>query len=103
MHKGVAINIRCDDCKVKRKSKYVGLHQINCEMCNKEIFVKAKDAKYCYECANKLGKKPHQIYSPDGKKIVSIFTKQKLSESAKRAMAEGKIKPWQSRNIKSYA
>ena len=44
------------------------------------VAAKAKDAKYCYECAPKLGKKPYQIYSADGKKIISIFTKQKNSK-----------------------
>lgn len=103
MYKGVAINTRCDDCQIKRRSENIGLHKINCEICNKEIYVKAKDAKYCYECCNKLGKKPYQIYSFEGKKIFSTFTKQKLSEATKQLMAKGKIKPWQSRNIKSYA
>lgn len=104
MNAGTGITrVLCKDCKGKVRSKNIGLHKINCKQCNKEIYVKAEAAKYCYECCQQLNKKPYQLFYSDGKKLISEKTCKKLSQSTKRLMAQGKIKPWQSRNIKSYA
>lgn len=51
MNAGTGITrVLCKDCKGKVRSKNIGLHKINCKQCNKEIYVKAEAAKYCYEC-----------------------------------------------------
>lgn len=103
--KSTSNNVLCEECRAKNgyKSINIGLHKINCNECGKEIYVKAAGAKYCYECSDKLGYRAFQIYDSNGKKVCSEKTRKKLSENAKKLMAEGKIKPWMTRNIKSYA
>lgn len=85
------------------KKHNIGLHKVICENCGKEIYAKDDRCKYCADCADELNEWKFQTYSADGKKLFSKKHCEKLSERTKKLMKEGKIKPWQSRNISSYA
>ena len=101
----------CEDCieKYKFKSKIrdrakhnIGLHKVICENCGKEVYAKDDRCRYCADCAEELNEWKFQTYSADGKKIFSKKHCERLSERVQKLMKDGKIKPWQSRSIKSY-
>lgn len=79
------------------------LHQTACKSCGKEIWCKTTDDVYCYECAEKLGKIIHQLYTPAGKKLISKKTRQKLSRHVQDRIKNGTHNGWQCRNKISYA
>lgn len=85
------------------KNHNIGLHKVICENCGKEVYAKDDRCCHCMECAKKLHAWPYQIYYADGRKYYTLEYRQHLQERAKQLMKEGKIKPWLSRNITSYA
>ena len=102
----------CEDCiekynfkkQIKDYAKHnIGLHKVICENCGKEIYANDDRCRYCADCAEELNEWKFQTYSADGKKLFSKKHCERLSERAKNLMKEGKIKPWQSRDISSYA
>lgn len=89
----------------KHKSRYhdIGLHATNCQECGRQIYVRDANATHCFTCCQKLGIKHFQQYQQDGiHKKMYPQTKEKKSQLSKQLMRQGKIKPWQSRNITSY-
>lgn len=120
----------CDDCRKKKEllpkrikkssnsinrpyySKYIkhnqyvkhniGLHKVICEKCGKEVYANDDRCKYCADCAEELNVWKFQTFSADGKRLFSKKHCQRLSERTKKLMKDGKVKPWQSRSIKSY-
>ena len=69
----------------------------------KEIYANDDRCNHCMEYSKELNIHCFQTYTADGKKYFTAEQRAKLSERAKRLMKEGKIKPWLSRNVTSYA
>ena len=127
MHKGTNIHhTYCDSCykkvfgfergcaRINHKVKATGvnrpkigndmpLHRVDCLGCKKSIWCKTSDDVYCYDCAKKLGKVVHQLYSPHGKKLTSSATKEKLKQLASKRVKDGTHKGWMSRHEHSYS
>lgn len=102
----------CTNCRIEyvqnngfiiRKIKNdVELHKTNCPNCNKEIWSKTSDTVYCYECVELLGKRLHQLYTKEGKKVVSQKACKNISKAIRNKVAKGEFPGWMSRNIESY-
>lgn len=88
---------------VKKIGNDVSLHKVECHECKTTIWCKTSDDVYCYECAKKLGKLVHQLYTPTGKKIVSADTKKKLKDLVAKRIENGTHKGWKTRANHSYA
>ncbi len=123
MHKGTSIHQTfCDDCfvknfgyvrgsKIKRKehtTKTSGktcktnLHSSLCPSCGKTIWIKTEHEAYCYDCCDKLNRYHYQLYTKEGKRIVSARTREAWRQAQLKLVKSGKHKGWKSRNIKSY-
>lgn len=126
LHIGTGGNTFCDECfreqynrdrgffiankkikmeKYQRWSKLgndVPLHQTTCKSCNKTFWCKTSDDVYCYDCAKKLGKVVHQLYTKTGKKIVSNETRKKLSQCVQQRIKNGTHNGWSTRNTRSF-
>ena len=115
LHKGTSPNTECPECFLKRTNRYRGVeyekrkknNDINdirryiCKLCGKEYTFNKKNnltGSTRFFCS-----KEHFLEWRSNRKKYDPEYCKKMSESAKQLMAEGKIKPWQSRNIKSYA
>ena len=101
----------CDKCRIKytnnngtikRIKNNTQLHKTNCPSCNKEIWSKTTDIVYCYDCVELLNKRLHQLYTSEGRKLVSSKTRKKISEAIKNKISKGEFCGWKSRNIESY-
>ena len=102
----------CNKCREKytnnngiithRIKNDVELHKTNCPNCNKEIWSKTSDIVYCYECVELLGKRLHQLYTKEGKKLVSSKTCKNISKAIRNKVAKGEFPGWISRNVESY-
>lgn len=113
IHKGTAGNTECNECFLKRtsriqidsyeKRKYTSASErIHvCRLCKKEYILNKKDNPL--KATNTFCCHQHFIQWRSNRRKYDPEYCQKLSQSTKRLMAQGKIKPWQSRNIKSYA
>ena len=120
MHKGTNIHkIYCNSCyekifgfkrgfkKINNQNQIIinnntQLHNTKCFNCKTIIWCKTSDDVYCYECAKKLGKTVHQLYTPTGKKLFSKYTKEKIKQQAIKRIKNGTHKGWISRYKHSY-
>lgn len=114
-HKGTSSNTLCPQCYliyfkhtrptaiIKNKNKNLNQKRHNiCKLCGKQYIFDKTDKSNNHATRTFCCKQHYLQWRSNRKKYEPEYCK-KLSESAKRAMAEGKMKPWQSRNIKSYA
>ena len=128
MHKGTNIHQTfCDECHLKnwgyertsrekknRKHKTLKckatkpkrvkptLHSSSCPSCGKTIWVKTEHEAFCYECCDKLNKYHYQLYTKDGKRVVSERAREAWRQAQLKLVKSGKHKGWKSRNITSY-
>ena len=123
MHKGTNIHQTfCDECHLKnwgyergskvKQAKHktnirlsscpTELHPSLCPSCGKTIWIKTNHEAYCYECCDKLNKYHYQLYTKDGKRVVSARTREAWRQAQLKLVKSGKHRGWKSRNITSY-
>ena len=115
LHKGTATNTLCPECylnqfghdrnnikKIKSDLKEVKERINVCKLCGK-IYTFNKSLRSEKGETKTFCCKEHFIEWRSNRKKYDPEYCKNMSISTKRLMAEGKIKPWQTRNIKSYA
>jgi len=79
------------------------LRKTNCLDCQKEVYVKTTADVYCKECIdNHPEYHRFQIFTSDGRRILSTNERKAISDRIKAAVKNGTHKGWKTRPIASY-